>query len=624
MPDPEASAGVGANWVVGTAGHVDHGKTSLIRALTGVDLDTRPEERSRGITIALGFVPMDLPDGRRVAFVDVPGHERLVRTMIAGATGIDAALLCVSSQDGVMPQTREHLAILDLLGVRQGIIAMTKADLVDEELLELAMEEVAEEVEGTFLEGCPIVPVSSITGTGLDDLTEAIAALGVEQLESDGPFRLPVDRSFSRSGFGTVATGTAWSGHLRVGDSVTLLPRGTEARVRGLQTHGHPADEVRAGWRVAINLSGVDVDEVSRGVVVTTGKVPTSSMIDVRLRMLDSAPELADGASVRFLVGTTEGLGKVHLAVDADTLEPGAEVWAQVRLEAPVPVLPGDRFILRRTSPMDTLGGGEVVDPWAPRLRRNRRVRHGEEAAALHAGDLSIWLLRAGEEGLLDSAWRARPGTTAALGHGIGDRRFADAIVERLEGIIDSSLAAFHAENPLLRGAGRRELLRGRLGHLDAKVFDALLKRRVQAGVIELDGSLIRRTGFEPVLSPAHQQTLARLEAAFSAAGLEGLTLKKVLEAVPSDATESLIRLMEHRGALVAVPQAGWLDAAGVAKLKTRLDEHFAAHVLLETAAFKDISGLPRRVAIPLLEWMDAQGWTRRVEGGRVRGTEPA
>lgn len=611
----------GATWVVGTAGHVDHGKTSLIRALTGVDLDTRPEERTRGITIALGFVPLDLPAGRRVAFVDVPGHERLVRTMIAGATGIDAALLCVSAQDGVMPQTREHLAILELLGVSHGIIALTKADLVDQELLELAAEEIADEVTGTFLEGAAIVPVSAVAGTGLDDLKEALEALPVELEDAGGPFRLPVDRAFSRPGFGTVVTGTAWSGTLAVGDTVRLLPDDLEARVRGLQTHGVATDTVRAGWRVAINLSGVDVEQAPRGTVVCTGHVPSSQMIDVHLRVLDSAPELDDGAAVRFLVGTSEVLGRLYLAEHADQLEPDSEVYAQVRLESPVAVLPGDRFILRRASPMDTLGGGVVVDPWAPRLRRKDRVEHGLQSASMHGGDRSVWLLRAGERGLEEAAWRRRPGASDDVGIVLADRRYHATLLDRLEGVLDRAVATFHVEHPLLRGAGRRELLRGRLGHLDPKVFDALVRRRVAAGALELDGGLVREAGFVPTLDTVARQRRDALVSAFTAAGLEGLTLKKALEVVNSPDTEALIRLLEHEERLVAVPQAGWLDAGAVRDLKVRLQEHFSSSDLLETSAFKDLTGLPRRVAIPLLEWMDGQAWTRRVDGGRVAGS---
>ena len=610
----------GATWVIGTSGHVDHGKTSLVRALTGVDLDTRPEEQSRGITIALGFVPLDLPDGRRAALVDVPGHERLVRTMVAGATGIDAALLCISAQDGVMPQTKEHLAILDLLGIQQGIIAITKADLVDEELLELAIEEVQEEVQGTFLAEAPILPVSAVTGQGLDELRQALAALEAREYLTQGPFRLPVDRQFSRSGFGTVVTGTAWSGTLTVGDPVRLLPSGKEARVRGLQNHGEAVETVRAGWRSAINLSGVDVDDVPRGTVISSGHVPSTSMVDVQLQVLESAPELRDGASVRFLIGTAEAIGKLYVADDLDEIVPGAEVTAQIRLDEPVVVLPGDRFILRRTSPTDTIGGGSIIDPWAPRMRRSKRVLHGEQSRALQDGDLLIWLERAGESGLTTAEWLQRPGTALADVVQLSDRVFSPNIATRLEHELRAAIAEFHAAHPLQRGAGRRELLRGRLGHLPPKVFDALTQRLVANGALIFEDGIVRETNFSPVITPEAEALRTALRQDFTAAGLEGLTLKKLSAKHASAETEPLVRLMEHAEELIAVPEAGWIDAQAIATLRGTLKTYFSSQSNLDPASFKELTGLSRRVAIPLLEWMDRQSWTARTNEGRVAG----
>ncbi|MFK7929270.1 MAG: selenocysteine-specific translation elongation factor, partial [Myxococcota bacterium] len=601
----------GATLVVGTAGHVDHGKTTLIRALTGVDLDTRPEEQARGITIALGFVPFDLPDGRRVAFVDVPGHERLVRTMVAGATGLDAVMLCVSAQDGVMPQTREHLAILSLLGLSQGIIVITKADLVDEEMLELAMEDVQDAVAGTFLQDAPVVPVSAVAPSGLDTLTEHLQAVKRRESNHAGPFRLPVDRSFSRAGFGTVATGTAWSGTLNAGETVTLLPSGATARVRGLQTHGEHAEEVRAGWRVAVNLSGVDLEAVPRGTVLSTGDVPVSSMIDVELRVLADAPELEDGVGVRFLLGTAEETGKIHLAGGAETLEPGSTLWAQVRLDQPVATLPGDRFVLRRTSPVQTLGGGVVVDPWAPRLRRKRTLQHADEIERLGAGDVGVWLERAAEQGLPIAEWHARPGASDE-GIELGGRQFAASVITRLEGILIHALGAFHKQNPLLRGAGRRELRRDRLGHLDERVFDGLVSRLAAAKALEIAGSVVREPGFEPRLSAEQIAAKETLMALITAAGLGGLTAKKVYEAVPGPHTEALLHLLEHQSLVVSVPSAGWIHAEPLTALRASLVTFFESTTDLDPPAFKELTGLSRRVAIPLLEWMDVQGWTRR------------
>ncbi|MEQ1569513.1 MAG: selenocysteine-specific translation elongation factor, partial [Myxococcota bacterium] len=299
--------------VVGTAGHIDHGKTSLVRTLTGVDLDDLPEERARGITIALGFTALPLPDGRFASFVDVPGHEKLVRTMVAGATGLDAVVLCVSAVDGAMPQTREHVAILDLLGLRRGVIALTMADLVDDELLALAVDDVTQLVAGTFLAGAPIIPFSAIDGRGKDALVRAIAEFPDTDRAPNGPFRLPIDRVFVRTGFGVVVTGTTTSGTIEDGDVVTLLPSGVSARVRGIEVHGHEVARATPGHRTALNLAGVDAETVSRGMVAARGPVPCASIVDLSLSALTSAPPLEDGAAVRVLHGTAELGARVYL-----------------------------------------------------------------------------------------------------------------------------------------------------------------------------------------------------------------------------------------------------------------------------------------------------------------------
>ncbi|MBW1881853.1 MAG: selenocysteine-specific translation elongation factor [Deltaproteobacteria bacterium] len=449
-----------ASLVVGTAGHIDHGKTALVRVLTGVDLDALPEEKERGITIALGFVPLDLSDGGRLAFVDVPGHERLVRTMVAGATGIDAVLLCVSAVDGVMPQTREHLAILELLGVADGAVVLTMVDLVDEELLELAMEDVSGAIRGTFLEGRPVVPFSAVTGEGKDDVVRALGGFRRPERDEDGPFRLPVDRAFVRAGFGTVVTGTVWSGSLEDGSQVTLLPSGTAARVRGIEVHGAQAERARAGWRAALNLAGVDREQVPRGVVVAEGPVPCPRILDVRYRHLASGDPLQDGSPVRMLLGTAEGVGRLYIAEEGAEVIPGTAVWAQVRLDTPLPALPGDRFVIRRPSPQETLGGGVVVDPWAFRMRRRNRVAAGEQLARLFRGEVEVWLERTGEQGLPLEEWNARA-RGAAGGVRLGDRMLAPPVVARLEGALLMALEAYHRGQPLSLGANRRELRRG-------------------------------------------------------------------------------------------------------------------------------------------------------------------
>ncbi len=616
-----SGAGPAGGLVVGTAGHIDHGKTSLVRALTGVDLDALPEERERGITIALGFTALDLPDGRRAAFVDVPGHERLVRTMVAGATGIDAVLLCVSAVDGVMPQTREHLAILELLGVRRGAVVLTMADLVDDEMLELAEEDVRDAVAGTFLDGAPIVPFSAVTGRGKDDVIEVIAGFPDSERDGSGPFRLPVDRAFVRPGFGTVVTGTAWSGTLEDGSTVRLLPGERTARVRGIQVHGRPAPRAVPGRRTALNLAGVEVDDVPRGTVIARGEVPCPSMIDVRYTHLGAAPPMDDGAAVRVLLGTAECMGRLYLAADAEQFRPEGDHFAQLRLEQPLPCLPGDRFVIRRSSPVHTLGGGVVLDPWTRRMRRRHRAAWGEALRRLAEGDRRVWLERAGDEGLDPADW-ARRGGAPEDGVVLGDRILAPTVAARLEGALLEALAAFHAEHPLALGAHRRELRRGRLGHLSDRVFDALVDRLAALATVEVAGPLLRVAGFEVVLSPEQVALKEAVERTIDEAGAGGISPRALHAAHPEPEVAALLKLVEDEGTARQIPGLGWVSERSLAELRRRLQAHFAAHDTLSPGAFKELTGLTRKGAIPLLEWLDAQKWTRRA--GDLRAAGPA
>ncbi|MBX2798051.1 MAG: selenocysteine-specific translation elongation factor [Myxococcales bacterium] len=604
--------------VVGTAGHIDHGKTSLVRTLTGVDLDRLPEEQARGITIALGFTPLDLADGRRVGMVDVPGHERLVRTMISGATGIDAALLCVSAVDGAMPQTREHLAILNLLGIEQGAVVVTMADLVDEELLELALEDVADAVSGTFLEGTPILPFSAIDGRGKEEVLGVLASFTQPSRRSTGPFRMPVDRTFSRPGFGTVATGTVWSGKLDDGDTLQVLPEGHKARVRGIEVHGEKVDTAHAGRRTALNLAGIETDDVSRGTVLATRGVPCTSMMDVRYHHLPDAVPLADGASVRILLGTAERLARLHVAEpleEDDELEGGISVWAQLRLEAPLPCMPGDRFVLRRTSPLQTLGGGEVVDPWAPKLRKRDRERAAEQLQRLQGGDVAVWLERAGEAGLSTDDWRER--SDEHVGKALGDRLFAPNVVVRLQGALLEALAQYHHEQPLSLGAHRRELRRGRLAHLPDKVFDALVDELSATSALVVEGPLVRIDGFSVELTDAQRALSDKLLGEIRAAGLGGRALKDLGGAEEAPA---LLRLLEVGGQIGEVSGVGWVSSEALAELRSQVKTWFGGHDALSPADFKELTGLTRKAAIPLLEWLDAQRLTRRQGDTRVAG----
>jgi selenocysteine-specific elongation factor len=606
--------------VIGTAGHIDHGKTSLVHLLTGRQLDTLPEEKDRGITIALGFAPLDLPDGRRAALVDVPGHERLVRTMVAGATGLDAVLLVVSAVDGVMPQTREHLAILTLLGVERGLVAVSMADLVDAELLELAVADVEDVVAGTFLEGAPIVPTSVPDRRGRDEVLARLAELPEPEPDPTGPFRLPVDRAFSRPGFGTVATGTSWSGTLRDGETVRLAPTDRTARVRGIQVQGEKADEAPARARVAVNLAGVETTDVPRGTVVVKGAVPDASMVDAVYHHLADTPPLDDGSPVRVLLGTAEVMGRMYLAVADDAFRPGARVPVQLRLESPLSCLHGDRFIVRRSSPMETLGGGTVVDPYTRRMRTRDRVRMGQETLRLAAGDTTVWLVRAGDVGLDAASWRERGGEGGLV---LGGRHFAAPVVARLQGLLLDALQAFHEANPLALGAHRRELHRDKLGHLDGKVFDELVESLSQTAALRFDGPLVRIAAFAVQLDDAQRALSAELLEALQDAGPGGMAPATLHTAFPQPEVAALLRLLENDGAVEQVAGIGWVTTDQREALRERVRDWFAAHETLSPGDFKELSGLTRKTAIPWLEYLDKRRDTAfGPSGRRTRGSQ--
>lgn len=597
--------------VLGTAGHVDHGKTSLVRALTGVDLDRLPEERARGITITLGFVPLPLPDGRVAGLVDVPGHEKLVRTMVSGATGMDAAMVCVSAVEGVMPQTREHLDVLRLLAVPRVVAVLTMADQVDEELLELAADELRSVLAATPWPDAPIVPTSAVTGRGLDELRATLGALPSSARPVGGPFRLPVDRVFVRRGFGTVVTGTAWSGVLADGAEVEVAPGAVRARVRGVQVHGKAVPEAHAGSRTALNLTGVELDDVGRGVwVQAPGAMPDALVIDARYHHLGSAPILMGEPGVTVLHGTREVTGRL-LPIGVDGLEPGASALVQLHLSEPLPCLPGDRFVVRRATPAATLGGGVVLDPWAPVLRRRRLAEAEAELTRLEAGEREVYLERAGATGLTEGECLQRVGRPAGVR--LGERRYAALAVDGFrKGLVDE-LAERHAAEPLAPGLNRKAAWAGPLKALDERAFLAFLDAEAAAGRVRLEGGRVRLPDWEVRLAPDQAAWCAALLAAADASGFEGV------EAPERADRDALCFLLRDRGQIDLI--AGRVVTRTVLdRLRVLVSAHLAEHPSLEPAAFKDLTGQSRRTAIPLLEWLDAQGVTRRVGDARVRG----
>ena len=482
--------------ILGTAGHVDHGKTSLIKALTNVDTDRLKEEKERGITIELGFAPLVLPNGQRIGIVDVPGHEKFVKNMVAGAGGIDLVALVIAADEGVMPQTREHFEICELLGIKRGIVALTKIDMVDEEWLTLVQEDIRSFLKGTFLETSPIVPLSSVTGVGLVEflarLNDIISTL--DERTDSGLFRLPVDRVFTMKGFGTVITGTLASGKVQVGDTIEIMPSGGQAKIRGIQVHNEPAQVAQAGQRTAINLQGTDRTVIERGYVLTRPSTfQTSSRLDIHIRYLASAgKKLKNRALVRFHTGTNETISRIILP-DRDQIEPGEETYAQVVPKNPVVAMSGDRFVIRSYSPITTIGGGEIIDPLARKRRKNST---SGEAERLHRGtgeDKTDTILeRAGLEGISGLSLTIRTGLPPSEQGKILEKMLSEKkalLIDRDERRVVSSriyrdfqnrvlseISGYHKRYPLKEGISREEL-RITLGDfIDPKLFSKALK----------------------------------------------------------------------------------------------------------------------------------------------------
>jgi selenocysteine-specific elongation factor len=507
-------------------------------------------------------------------------------------------MLCVSAVEGVMPQTREHLAILQLLGVRHGLVAMTMCDLADEEMRELAADDARDAIEGTFLEDAPMLFTSAQTGEGLEALREALDAGVQVKRDTDGPFRLPVDRSFVQRGFGVVVTGTTLSGQVRDGAELAILPGGAKARVRGIQVHGDKQPSSHAGLRTALNLAGPTREELPRGTVVAHPSVPVTSMMDVALELLDSGPGVNEGDRVRLLIGTAEVMARAYLVNDR---------YAQIRTAAPIVAMNGDRFVLRRESPVTTLGGGTVLDVWAPRLRKKDCQAASAQLARLEAGEVGVLLERAGLVGLSSQQAKRR----GVEGLALADRVLSEGAVAAHTEALLTGLTEFHAENPLALGAPRRALRRGRLEALGNAAFDALLERT--EGIV-LEGPRVRLPDWSVELSAAQQAEKTRLLALLKAQGWEPL---KFEELHTHGFERALVELLLDTEELIRVAGRLYLSTTLTALIAT-VRGVLAKEGELSPTQFKELTGLTRRGAIPLLEWLDAQKVTRREGDVRV------
>jgi len=628
--------------ILGTAGHIDHGKTSLVRALTGIDTDRLKEEKERGITIELGFAHMELPGDIRFGIVDVPGHERFVRTMVAGVGGMDMVMLVIAADEGVMPQTREHLEICQLLGVRKGLVALTKCDMVEKDWQDLVVEEVRDYLKGSFLEEAPILPVSARTGAGLDDLRSGLSTLAaeVEEKPCEGPFRLPVDRVFTVAGFGTVVTGTLLSGEIKTGDEVEILPSARFSRVRSVQTHGVKADKGSAGQRVAVNLQGMELDEITRGdVVVPRGVYRTTRAVDTRLSYLATAPrELKHRATLRLHSATYEVPAQVIL-LDRDALQPGETAFVQLRLKYPVLLLPGDLFILRSNSPHITVGGGQVLDPAPPR-RRRRSDQALELLSSLREGEDTEKILLLAKESLLSgitleelvvrsglSAKRTDAALSGLLSQGqviqmVREPRIflAKDAFSALKAQLMEGLESYLRDNPLKEGIGKEELKARIPKRSDLRFFGPILSALEKEGKAQVDRDLVGIPGRKAGADVSGAVLLSRIEAELMKGDREPPLLKELAQAIGRSEKEVLEHLdpLVRAGKAVKVKSDLFYAPAPLAGIREILLRHLEAKGEITPPEFRELTGLSRKFMIPLLEYFDQEKLTIRVGDKRL------
>ena len=617
-------------FVVGTAGHVDHGKSTLVEALTGIDPDRLAEEKERGLTIDLGFAWLRLPSGNEISIIDVPGHERFVNNMLAGVGGVDLALLVVAADESVMPQTREHLAILDLLQIPRGLVALTKCDLVDDEWLELVTADVEDALEGTVLEGSAVKPVSAHTGAGLPELVAAIESMiqGIPAKRDLSRPRLPIDRSFSMTGFGTVVTGTLIDGHLQIGQEVELTIAGQRTRLRGLQTHQSKVERAEPGTRVAANLIGVAQDEVSRGEVLTIpGWLRPSTAFDVHLRVLKDAPNpLRHNMHVTVHTGSSESVARLRLLED-DRAQPGDTTWAQFKLDSPVAIAKGDYFVIR--SNMNTLGGGNIVDTHAPRPRR-RHAPTIDRLEIMERGSDRDVLLKTIED-LEPAEFRAivnranlnedtarvelqsmiADNQVILLGRGgiTRNTRFYTAGGWRaLEDRTRLALGDYHIQFPL-RMAAPKEELRSRL-RLAPQIFNDVLGLLNEAGVTVEDGSTVRLPDHSPSLGDAQQKSVAEY--------LRQLDSDPFSPATDIRLDPEVINLLHVEGQVVKVSESVVFSTPAYQEMVDRISAHLAENGEITVADVRDLLGTSRKFALALMDHLDHVRITRRVGDVRV------
>jgi selenocysteine-specific elongation factor len=621
--------------IIGTAGHIDHGKTALVKALTGIDADRLAEEKRRGITIDLGFAHLELPDSSgettRFGFIDVPGHEKFVRNMLAGVGGIDMVLLVIAADEGVKPQTREHFDICRLLGIQHGITVITKSDLVDADTLEVVRLEIADFLQGSFLENAPIVAVSSVRGSGLDELKRELARTAglIQPRSSDALTRLPIDRVFTMKGFGTVVTGTLISGSIRKEDELELFPAHRKLRIRGVQVHGTSASAATAGERTALNLAGIERERLERGMVLASpALLRSTSELDVKISLLRSPRPLKSGARVHFHAFSAETIGRVSI-YHSKQLDPGAEGFAHLRLASPQLLLPGDRFIIRQFSPVTTIGGGVVLDAFP---RKASGSQHSEFLSKLSDPNpvtaLKMRIARRADRGLsfedaiAETGWRKEKINSLVKSESdivqgapllISTADFGSA----MRGI-SAALSRFHQENPLLPGLSS-EALKNHAAAGDA-VFDFALDSLLRARKIESADGLLRLPGRDVAMKSDETQARSVIENAFASAGLKVPALKDVIADLKIDKAraEKIITLLLRDKTLIKISDDLVFHRKALDQLRSQVTAQKSRSPQLDVARFKDLTGVSRKYAIPLLEYLDRERVTKRVGDSRV------
>jgi selenocysteine-specific elongation factor len=628
--------------ILGTAGHIDHGKTSLIKAVTGTNTDRLKEEQKRGITIELGFAALDLPSGRHLGIVDVPGHEKFVKNMVAGATGIDIVSMVIAADEGVMPQTREHMEICTLLGIRHGLVVLTKIDMVDAEWLELVTEDIRDFTEGTFLEGAPIVPVSSVTGDGIAQFIEALDALcaDVPERTASGLFRLPVDRVFSMKGFGTVITGTLISGQVGVGDAIMIYPGRIPSKVRGIQVHNQGRDTAEAGMRTAINFQGLEKAAINRGdILARENTLMPSYMVDLELHFLSSNKKpVKSRTQVRFHTGTSEVMGNLIL-LDREELKPGETCQVQVRLDEPVSLIRDDRFVIRSTSPVRTIGGGKVLNPIP--------AKHKRFQPAIVEGLAT--LVDASPEGIIDHQARmAGPAgisfaelllmtnlpdkaLTAVIGNMLNSQTIVQVdkenrtyvhldVFESLKQLSHTVLTRYHAEYPLKPGISKEELKSKFPRRAGGKLFTLVLNRMIRDQQLALVDDTVRLATHTVSLQVDQEDLKRRILETYGQSGLTPPYFRDIVKDLEVDpkSAKSVLELLTGERVLVKVKEDLYYLTETMQNLKNELVDFIQEKGQITTPEFKDMTGASRKYVIPLIEHFDATNVTLRVGDARI------